>query len=78
MMLHTKYHGSRPYGFRQEDLFMFFFTSLCKTCDLWGELMLHKNLVKVHELMLHTKYQWSRPCGFRRDDVLMFSHISLC
>ena len=20
MMLHTKYHGSRPYGFRQEDL----------------------------------------------------------
>ena len=23
MMLHTKYQGSRPYGFRQEDLFMF-------------------------------------------------------
>ena len=24
MMLHTKYQGSRPCGFRQEDLFMFF------------------------------------------------------
>ena len=24
MMLHTKYQSSRPYGFRQEDLFMFF------------------------------------------------------
>ena len=23
MMLHTKYQGSRPCGFRQEDLFMF-------------------------------------------------------
>ena len=24
MMLHTKYQYSRPYGFRQEDFFMFF------------------------------------------------------
>ena len=23
MMLHTKYEGSRPFGFRQEDFFMF-------------------------------------------------------
>ena len=23
MMLHTKYQGYRPYGFRQEDFFMF-------------------------------------------------------
>ena len=23
VMLHTKYHGSRPNGFRQEDFFMF-------------------------------------------------------
>ena len=30
MMLHTKYQGSRPCGFRQEDLFMF---ALCKTFD---------------------------------------------
>ena len=25
MMFHTKYQGSRPCGFRQEDLFMFLF-----------------------------------------------------
>ena len=24
MMLHTKYQSSKPYGFRQEDFFMFF------------------------------------------------------
>ena len=23
VMLHTRYHGSRPYGSRQEDFFMF-------------------------------------------------------
>ena len=24
MMLHTKYQGTRPFGFRREDFFMFF------------------------------------------------------
>ena len=33
MMLHTKYQGSRPCGFRQEDFSMFPYISLCKTCD---------------------------------------------
>ena len=28
MMLHTKYQGSRPYGFRQEDFFMFPYKSI--------------------------------------------------
>ena len=28
-MLHTKYQGSRPYGFRQEDVFMFFPIKAC-------------------------------------------------
>ena len=37
MMLHTKYQGSRPYGFRLEDFFMFSLDiSLCKTCDPGG------------------------------------------
>ena len=37
MMLHTKYQGSRPCGFRQEDLFMFpYIISLCQTCDPLG------------------------------------------
>ena len=35
MMLHTKYQGSRPYGFRQEDFFQWFPSiSLCKQFDL--------------------------------------------
>ena len=34
MMLHTKYQGSRPCGFRQEDFFHVApYKSLCKTCD---------------------------------------------
>ena len=33
VMLHTKYQDSSPYGFRQEDFFMFYYISLCKTCD---------------------------------------------
>ena len=50
MMLHTKYQGFRPCGFRQEDFFMFSLYSLCKTCDLhfgpffgpWGIYDLNK------------------------------------
>ena len=30
MMLYTKYQGSRPYGFRQED----FFNGLCKQLNV--------------------------------------------
>ena len=30
LMLHTKYQGSRPGGFRQEDFFYYVFT-ICKT-----------------------------------------------
>ena len=33
MMLHTKYQCSRPCGFRQEECFMFYHISLCKTYD---------------------------------------------
>ena len=37
MMLHTKYQGSKPYGFRQEDFFHVFpYIGLSKTCDPWG------------------------------------------
>ena len=36
-MLHTKYQGSRPYGFRQEDFFHVFpYIGLCKTSDHRG------------------------------------------
>ena len=37
VMLHTKYQGSRPCGFRQEDCFSHFaYISFCKTCDPRG------------------------------------------
>ena len=33
MILHTKYQGSRPCGFRQEDFFHVApYVNLCKTC----------------------------------------------
>ena len=32
-MLHAKYQGSRPCGFRQEDFLRFPYISLCKTFD---------------------------------------------
>ena len=77
-MLHTKYQGSRPYGFRQEDFFMFLPISLCKACDHRGGVIFQPrgliltNLVVVYQIMLHTKYQCSRPCGFRQEDFFMF------
>ena len=37
MMLHTKYQGCRPCGFREEEDFScFLYISLCKTCDRGG------------------------------------------
>ena len=34
MKLHTKYQGSRPYGFRQEYFFNIFpYLRLCRECD---------------------------------------------
>ena len=36
VMLHTKYQGSMPCGFRQEDVFTFPYISLCKICDTRG------------------------------------------
>ena len=40
MKIPTNYQGSRPCGFRQEDLFMFFsFISLCKADDPRGRVI---------------------------------------
>ena len=37
MMLHTKYQGSKPRGFKQEDFFYVFpYKSLCKACESQG------------------------------------------
>ena len=71
MMLHTKYLGSGPCGFRQEIFFMFPYIRLSKTCDpmrahSWRQGIIRTNLVEVYLMMLHIKYQGSRPCCFRQ------------
>ena len=37
MMLHTKYQGSRPHGFRQDFFFIFSLYKSMQTCDLPGQ-----------------------------------------
>ena len=80
MMQHTKYQGTGPYGFRQEDFFHVFpYKSLCKICNPWAGAIfgprgiIRTNLVEVHQVMLHTEYLDSRPYGFRQEDFLCFS-----
>ena len=41
MMLHTKYQGSMPCGFRKEDLFTF---------SIISEISLLPSLVKIHQV----------------------------
>ena len=67
MMLHTKYQGSMPYSFRQEDVSIFSNISLCILCDPGAGPF----LAQGHNLMLQTKYQGSRPHGLRQEDFSM-------
>ena len=75
MMLHTRYQGSRPCGFRQEAISYFPYRGLCKTFDpraghFWSQ---GHNLNKLRRSLLHTKYQGSMPNGFRQEECIMFS-----
>ena len=38
-MLHANYQGSRPYGFKQEDCFIFPYKSIYKSCDPGGHFV---------------------------------------
>ena len=90
MMLHTKYQGSRPYGFRQEDFFQWFPSiSICKQFDLgrvhfWPKvqcIIMQHNLNKLGRGPLgDASYQISssRPCSFRLKEFKCFPYISLC
>ena len=62
MMLHTKYQGSRPCSFRQEDFFMFL-----------PILVYVKHVTPGAGSFL--KYQSSRPYGFRQEDFFMILSI---
>ena len=61
-LLHTKYEGSGPCGFGEEDFFMF-----CPITPpgrgLYGP--------QGHG-WLHTKYERSGTCGFGEEDFFMF------
>ena len=81
MMLHTKYQGSRPCGFRQEDFFMFLpIKAYVKSVTpgrshFWPQ---GYNLSKLGRGLLddtYTKYQGTRPCGFRLEDFFMLLPI---
>ena len=65
MMPHTKYQGTKSYGFRQEDFFMFFFPikAFVKhvTPGVWPFLAQGYNLNKLgRDLLGDTSYQISR------------------
>ena len=51
MMLHTKYHGSRPCGFRHEGFFQVF--PICDRGKI-GLIALHSNFMNLGLLMLNT------------------------
>ena len=73
MMLHTKYQGSRPCGFRQEDFFYVSpYISLCKACDPWGVV-----IFGPRGLPDDASYQISRDLGLVVSDKKIFSCFSL-
>ena len=75
-MLHTKYEGSRAYGFRQEDFFMFLYLLKHVTPMVGSFLANWYNLNKLGRSRLGDatyQYQGSRPYGFRQEDFLMIS-----
>ena len=84
VMLHTKYHSSRPSGFRQEDFFKFsIYKPMYNICPHGGAISgprgtIWTNLLEFHKVMLNNKYQGFRPCGFRQEDFFTFPYISLC
>ena len=76
MILHIKYQGSRPCGFRQE---VFSSCTLYKTCDPRGGAIFGPRgiiLKKLVEPLLDDAiYQISRPCSFKQEDFFMFLPI---
>ena len=80
-MLHTKYQGSRHYGFRQEELFhVSSYISLCKASDpKGGHFWPHgHNLKKLGRgLQGDATYQNIKALGLMVTDKGIFSCFSL-
>ena len=73
-LLHTKYEGSGPCGFGEEDFFIF-----CPIMPPGRACMDPRGTVgriykEDHYTLLHTKYERSKTCGFGEEDFLCFSH----
>ena len=77
-LVHTKYENTGPYGFEEDDFFLF---SNCKSkgaIDPQGGAisdprgMLGRIYVNLHITMLHTKYRSFVCCGFREDFSCIF------
>ena len=72
-LLHTKYEGSGPCGFGEEDFFLCFAAS-----RPWGGACMNPRgtvgriYKEDHYTMLHTKYERSGTCGFGEEDLFMF------
>ena len=80
MMLHTRYRGSRPCGFRQEDSVMFLYIIYVKHVPIFGPRGITcTNLVEVHQ-----KIPTIKAPGFMVSDKKIFKgfvlkiHFSLC
>ena len=78
-MLHTKYIGCGPDGFREGDLLSFSHYKSVRVNDPQGMAnldprdMVGRIYVGDHKTLLHTKYMSCGPHGFR-EDFLRFSH----
>ena len=77
-LLHTKYEGSGPCGFRghvvsEKKIFLCFAPS----CP-WGRACMDPGgtvgriYKEDHYTLLHTRYERSGTCGFREEDFFMF------
>ena len=68
ILLHTKYEGSGPYGFGEEDFLCF-----APSRPRGGACMDPRGTVgriykEDHYTLLHTKYERSGTCGFGEED----------
>ena len=75
-LVHTTYESSGPYGFREEDFFMFFPWHPRGGACMDSRGMVGRIFSRIykedHFTLLHTKYESFGPCGFGEEDFLTF------
>ena len=78
ILVHTTYESSGPYGFGEEDFYVFPIVSLRELLTPRGGAisdprgMLGRIYVKLHIPVLHTKYRSFGCCGFTEEDFFMY------